>query len=330
LSKHLLRQVGSFFYGEQWQAPLARDIRVNERSVRRWVSGEEEIPRGVWRDLGALLGIFHRTLGDFIAEVRRAACSAEEVASSQSALQASTSSAVAKPPGWGTDELTKFIDAAHRNQYATFHTKRPATQRLVAIDGEFAKVTQSWMNPPSEILAMLLVRCHGAFRTAASLAMAGQAVETYVQCRAMLEFAAYALHIHRDPSLGLVWLDRHQSPSQMAAQKTAFAHGKVAASVRAANRHAGKRFEELYQRTIDFGGHPNERSVTGNMKMVEETDRRVMLAILLHADGPELDMALKTVAQCGMTSLEMLQVIHDAKFELLGINAAMLELRKGL
>jgi hypothetical protein len=116
----------------------------------------------------------------------------------------------------------------------------------------------------------------------------------------------------------------------MEAQKAAFSHRKVAASVTAANMHAGKRFEDLYQRAIDFGGHPNERSVTGNMRMVEETDRRVMLAVLLHGDGPELDVALKTAAQCGMVSLEMMQVTYTAKFEVLGINAAMLELRKGL
>lgn len=177
---------------------------------------------------------------------------------------------------------------------------------------------------------MLFVRCHGAFRTATGLAMAGQAAENYVQCQAMLEYAAYAVHIHRDPPLGIVWLDRHQSAKQMAAQKSAFSHRKVAASVTAANLHAGKRFEDLYQRTIDFGGHPNERSVTGNMKMVEETDRRVMLAVLQHGDGPELDMALKTVAQCGLVSLEILQVIYNAKFEPLGVNAAMLELRKDL
>ena len=40
--------------------------------------------------------------------------------------------------------------------------------------------------------------------------------------------------------------------------------------------------------------------MTSNMKMVEETDRRVMLAVLQRGDGPELDMALKTVAQCGL------------------------------
>lgn len=66
------------------------------------------------------------------------------------------------------------------------------------------------------------------------------------------------------------------------------------------------------------------------MKMIEEPERRVMLAVMLHGDDAALDMALKSVAQCAMVSLEMLQVIYNAKFELLGINAEMLELRKGL
>jgi hypothetical protein len=137
----------------------------------------------------------------------------------------------ARPPGWGNDGLSKFIEAAHQNQYATFFKKRDATGKLIAIDDQLAKVSENWLNPPSEILAMLFVRCHGAFRTAASLAMSGQAAESYVQCRAMLEYAAYAVHIHADPSRGVVWLDRHQSPAQMEAQKNAFSHRNVAASV---------------------------------------------------------------------------------------------------
>ena len=98
----------------------------------------------------------------------------------------------------------------------------------------------------------------------------------------------------------------------------------------AANQHAGARFEKLYQNTIDWGGHPNERSVTGNMAVIEEPDRRVMLAIMLHGDGIQLDLALKTVAQCGLVSLEMLQTLYDAKFRLLGIHDDILHLRRGL
>jgi hypothetical protein len=236
----------------------------------------------------------------------------------------------ATPPGWGKGELSKFLEATHQQQYATFHNKKEAVGRLEAIDDLFVRVSKGWLNPPSEIEAMLFLRCHAAFRAAAGEAMAGQVVESYRQCRGMMECAAYAVHIRRDPSLAKVWLDRHVDEAGMKASKKAFRHELVVASVTAANMHAGRRFEELYQRTIDFGGHPNERSVTGSMKMIEEPERRVMLAIMLHGDDAALDMGLRSVAQSAMVSLEMLQVLYDAKFEILGINAAMLSFRKGL
>jgi len=236
-----------------------------------------------------------------------------------------------KPSGWGNDELSKFLDAAHQNQYATFVKKRGAMAKLEALDAQFAKVTKGWLNPKSEILAMLFIRCHGAYRTACGLAMSGQAAECYVQCRSVLEYAAYAVHINRNPSLGRVWFDRHhQGEDGMKATKKAFQHVAVMKSVTAANRHAAERFDMMYKRTIDFGGHPNERAVTANIKMIEKPDRREMLAILQHGDGVQLDMALKTTAQCGMIALELLETVYGPKFALLGIKAAILELRQGL
>ena len=241
---------------------------------------------------------------------------------------ASTPSSNGKPPGWGSDELSKFLEAAHRNQYATFVRKRDAMAKLVAIDEQFAKVTKGWLNPKSEIAAMLFIRCHGAYRTACGLAMSGQAAECYVQCRSVLEYAAYAVHINRDPPLGKIWLNRHENEAGLKASRKVFQHVTVLKSVTAANRHAAERFETIYQRMIDYGGHPNERAVTGNMKMIEAPDRLEMLAILQHGDGLELDMALKTTAQCGMIALELFETIYGPKFELLGIKAAMLGLRR--
>jgi hypothetical protein len=234
------------------------------------------------------------------------------------------------PPGWGQDELSKFLQETHQQQYATFHDNREATGRLIAIDELFVRVSNGWLNPKSGIAAMLFFRCHAAMRAASGESMAGQVVESYRQCRGMMENAGYAVHIHRNPNLAKIWLDRHVDDSGMKASKSAFQHKQVEQSVRAANVHAAARFEQLYQRTIDYGGHPNERSVTGSMKMVKDTDRIEMLAVMLHGDDAALGASLKSVAQCAMVSLEMLQVIFNARFELLGVNATMLKLRRDL
>jgi hypothetical protein len=71
--RFLLQQIGIFFHGEGWQGPLARDLRVNERTMRRWVAGTEEIPRGVWRDLSARLESYNGTLSSLVAQVKHIA-----------------------------------------------------------------------------------------------------------------------------------------------------------------------------------------------------------------------------------------------------------------
>ena len=47
----LLRRIGENLYGPRWQTDLSNALGVNDRSMRRWVSGEDRIPEGVWRDI---------------------------------------------------------------------------------------------------------------------------------------------------------------------------------------------------------------------------------------------------------------------------------------
>lgn len=231
------------------------------------------------------------------------------------------------PPNWGADHLTKFWDGARHNQYGTV-AKKPIYRALSAVDELFYRMSDGWLNPVDEIGAMLFLRTHSAFRAAAGLASAGQAAEAFVVNRACLEYAAYALHLHRNVPVRIVWLDRHKDAASLEASQNALSYRKVFKTVEAANRDAAKRFESLYQTAIDFGGHPNERSVTGNMKMVDEPDRRAMLAVMLHGDGHALDYGLDRTLRTGLCSLEVLQGVFDARFELLGINADLLRMRR--
>ncbi len=38
-----LRTIGESIHGPYWQSPLARDLRVNDRTVRRWLAGKSRI-----------------------------------------------------------------------------------------------------------------------------------------------------------------------------------------------------------------------------------------------------------------------------------------------
>lgn len=51
----LLRAIGGALFGPRWQTDLAHHLGVNDRTVRRWLSGQDEPRPGVWDDLEQLL-----------------------------------------------------------------------------------------------------------------------------------------------------------------------------------------------------------------------------------------------------------------------------------
>lgn len=69
----LLRSVGEALYGPRWQSSLARELGVADRTVRRWIAGEDEPRSTVWAQLLALAEQRHGALGAALGELREAA-----------------------------------------------------------------------------------------------------------------------------------------------------------------------------------------------------------------------------------------------------------------
>lgn len=67
----LLNECGAALYGPRFQRELARDLGVNERTVRRWVAGDTEIPVGVLADLERLLVERRKSVHVLISKVQR-------------------------------------------------------------------------------------------------------------------------------------------------------------------------------------------------------------------------------------------------------------------
>ena len=50
-----LARIGRALHGEQWQTPLAVDLDVADRTMRRWIAGDTPIPAGIAGELKPLL-----------------------------------------------------------------------------------------------------------------------------------------------------------------------------------------------------------------------------------------------------------------------------------
>lgn len=49
-----LREAGEALFGSHWHTLLGQELKVADRTIRRWAAGEFEIPSGVWPELAKL------------------------------------------------------------------------------------------------------------------------------------------------------------------------------------------------------------------------------------------------------------------------------------
>lgn len=225
------------------------------------------------------------------------------------------------PPGWGQDRLTDYVDNYRSNQYATFANKRSEVIDLITIDGMFSKLLDGATNPRPFIPIGYLLRAHAAYRAAAGAVMAGQIYESQALLRVCLEQGAYSHYVGDDKARWELWMNRHDDEASMKAVRAEFTQGKISRHISAAHSGLGAIYKELYERTIDYGAHPNERGSTlSSMTVDTEDGGKHFLAIYLHGDGLLLDFGLKTTAQVGLWVLRIAQEIYPTRTQALGLH----------
>lgn len=223
------------------------------------------------------------------------------------------------PKGWGHDELSKFLDVVHWNNWATFASKPVGFGLLRQIDEAFYTIATNLHQPQHVLEPMMLLRSHSAYRAACGLVMGGQVVDAFPSLRSVLEYATYALHIHHNPGHDEVWIRRHDDSASMKACRREFTARKVMATLEAVDKPLHDAIDTLYERAIDYGGHPNERGLTSAMQMKELADGAEFLHAYVVDDGVALTHAIKTTAQVGLGALLIFRTMFKERFDILGI-----------
>jgi hypothetical protein len=215
--------------------------------------------------------------------------------------------------------LQEFFDTLRSAQQAN-RAKFPVWYDIIErIDRCFVRAGKNLVKLQFPMTGAFLLRCQYAFKTAAGMAFAGQVVETFVMQRSVLEYAGYCLVICKTPSLEGVFLGRHTSTEAMTAQKEAFKIRPVKLAVRRCDTTLADHFDKDYERSINFGGHPNPHAALSAM-VPDEREGLNSLTVLAISNEPKIVVhALKCTAQVGLTALCVLQHVFKEKFELLGI-----------
>lgn len=231
-----------------------------------------------------------------------------------------------KPPGWGNDSISGFINCCLNNTFASYVKHNEVYSIFVGIDKLYrAFISALYEANTSAYVRLLLLRSHCAYLGAVRLALSTQVVESYMLARGCIESALYGLHMHGNSSLEQIWLDRHKGDDSKKKAKKEFAYVKVAETLKKIDSDLYKTTDYLYQLAIDCGGHPNEGAVTACLAVEKSADSKTMSLNYGYLINDEIPMvhSFKMVADVGSCALEIFGLVFPEEFRKHGINTAL-------
>jgi hypothetical protein len=234
------------------------------------------------------------------------------------------------PPNWGNDSLSNFIEIALHNTFATFSNRKAQYALLAKIDKLFHLVRENLYNTREWFPAFFLLKAHSAYLGGARLGLSGQVPEAYMLLRGCLENSLYGLYFSRNSASRETWLRRHDDEKSKKQVRKEFAISALMRFLESVDPKVHGVVSSLYQLTIDFGAHPNERALTSTLQQSESEDLIRFDLIYLTGNTPLLHMCLKNNAQIGISTLDVFRNVFKERYDLLGITGQLDKLRKGL
>jgi hypothetical protein len=230
--------------------------------------------------------------------------------------------------------LDRFLEVVHNNQLA--NRGRFPNQYLIIqrIDHCFVTAGKHLSYQKPVLVGPLFLRSQYAYKTAAGMTLAGQIAESFVMMRSCLEYAGYALaifadqHVENTPSREEVFVNRNVDDASLKVQKAEFQISKIRGILATFDEKLAANFKILYDRSIEYGGHPNPYGLLTGINMESKDEQLTSITTLALVSDPVITMfTMKSAAQVGLAALCIFQHMFKTKFELLGIRIEIDALR---
>ena len=221
-----------------------------------------------------------------------------------------------KPENWGKDSLSAFLELSEDNQIGTFINYRKKFQALAEINECYQKVIESLVNPEPKMSAQLFLRAHAAYLASCRLSASGHLVEIFPLCRSVIENSLYAYHMFINKDSEWIWINRNENKDSLSKCKKEFSYGNVKKTLFEKDKNLSKISDELYQRSIEYGAHPNETGVAASMKLTQEKLNYRAQQTYLHSESIQFNYSLKSVADYGYFPLKIAKKIWSRPLEI--------------
>jgi len=221
--------------------------------------------------------------------------------------------------------LGHFFETIHRNQQGN-RDRFPERYRIIQrVDDCYAAVGKHLADVQPIFTGPMFLRSQYAYKAAAGTTLAGQFSESFVLMRSCLEYAGYAILIFTNPRLEEVFLNRHADKASKNAQRRTFEISTITKAIAGFDQKLSNIFSDMYDRSIDFGGHPNPHAMIGSMNINKDDDEQLtsMSTFALAVNPKVIEFSMHKVAQVGLTSLCIFEHMFTHQFEVAGIRSEM-------
>lgn len=227
-----------------------------------------------------------------------------------------------KQDDFGSDELTKRISETWHNIRVTWSQHKPIVQLLSSINDLFMKYVPVFCKLSKETNiesspAAFLARAYGCYFAAVRISSSGQFAEAFVMFRACIENALYGYYISEHPELGKIWAERHQSKEAEKLVRNKFRVGDIFSFLTTREPKVGPFIKDMYDKSIDFGAHPNVHSIGCNLQYIEDERKTVM--DIFNTDPYFLKCCLLANARFGLGCLSVFRLIYPEQLRNRGV-----------
>jgi hypothetical protein len=232
------------------------------------------------------------------------------------------------PLHWGDDSLSKFIEMAQHNTFATFANFPHQYKILNNIHDVYISVIDNLPKSQDFFAYFFILKAHSAYLGGVRFAISGQCAEAYMVLRGCLESAIYGLYLSRNKGSQEVWLNRHENEESLKRVKNEFKMFNLFNELESVDPAIHKTTRLLYERTIDYGAHPNELALTSLLRKTEEEDKIKFDLDYLTDNTPAFQLVMETTAQVGLCALYIFKNIYKERFDILGISEKLDRFRR--
>ena len=231
-------------------------------------------------------------------------------------------------PSAAAGPLARYLATAWKRTVESLRTLPEQCESIAEIDDIYRQLIVCASDGAEQVAGGMLVRTHGSFLGAASMALSGQAAESYALMRNALRSALRGLFLASDLERQQIWLNRHDSDRADEQMRETFANGTMLRHLKDVDSATAGIYQRLHQRTIDRGYH----STVHGRRFVEEAshpdEADFENAYLVIGDEMQ-KLTLRTLAQVGICTLSIFYYVYSPHYRQCGFDVRLTELRHG-